>query len=45
LLYNKVTNLVSGGSSKKAVCASLLGNLVIAISKLVAALLTGSSSM
>jgi Co/Zn/Cd efflux system component len=38
--------LVGGkGSSKKAVYAALFGNLGIAISKLVAAILTGSTSM
>jgi cation diffusion facilitator family transporter len=35
----------SGGSSKKAVYAALFGNLGIAISKLIAALFTGSTSM
>ena len=35
----------SKGSSKKAIYAALFGNLGIAISKLVAALLTGSASM
>jgi divalent metal cation (Fe/Co/Zn/Cd) transporter len=33
------------GSSKKAVYAALFGNLGIAISKLIAAILTGSTSM
>ncbi len=33
------------GSSQKAVIAALFGNLAIAISKLVAAIFTGSSSM
>jgi divalent metal cation (Fe/Co/Zn/Cd) transporter len=38
--------LVGGkGSSKKAVYAALFGNLGIAISKLIAAILTGSTSM
>lgn len=38
--------MVSGsGSSKKAIYAALFGNLGIAISKLIAALLTGSTSM
>jgi divalent metal cation (Fe/Co/Zn/Cd) transporter len=36
--------MVSGGS-KKAIYAALLGNLGIAISKLMAALMTGSTSM
>ena len=35
----------SGGGSKKAIYAALFGNLGIAISKLVAALFTGSTSM
>jgi len=35
----------SGRRSKKAVYAALFGNLGIAISKLVAALFTGSTSM
>ena len=34
-----------GGGSKRAVYAALFGNLGIAISKLVAAILTGSTSM
>lgn len=34
-----------GGSSKGAIYAALFGNLGIAISKLVAAILTGSTSM
>lgn len=34
-----------GGESKKAIYAALFGNLAIAISKLVAALFTGSTSM
>ncbi len=33
------------GGSKKAIYAALFGNLGIAISKLIAALLTGSTSM
>lgn len=37
--------MVAGGSSKNAVYAALFGNLGIAISKLVAASLTGSTSM
>lgn len=37
--------MVGSGSSKKAVYAALFGNLGIAISKLVAASLTGSTSM
>jgi len=39
--------LVGGekGSSQKAVFAALFGNLAIAVSKLIAALFTGSSSM
>lgn len=35
----------SGSSSKKAIYAALFGNLGIAVSKLIAALLTGSASM
>ncbi|MDQ2685643.1 MAG: cation diffusion facilitator family transporter [Thermoproteota archaeon] len=37
--------MVSGGESKKAIYAALFGNLAIAISKLVASLFTGSTSM
>ncbi|WP_148687634.1 cation diffusion facilitator family transporter [Candidatus Nitrosocosmicus hydrocola] len=37
--------MVGPGSSKKAIYAALFGNLGIAISKLIAALLTGSTSM
>ncbi len=37
--------MVGGGESKKAIYAALFGNLAIAISKLVAALFTGSTSM
>src|SRR6188474_3616914 len=36
---------MAGGGSKRAVYAALFGNLGIAISKLVAAILTGSTSM
>ena len=37
--------MAGGGDSKKAIYAALFGNLAIAISKLFAALFTGSSSM
>ena len=37
--------MVSGGESKKAIYAALFGNLAIAISKLIASLFTGSTSM
>jgi hypothetical protein len=37
--------MVGPGSSKKAIYAALFGNLGIAISKLIAALFTGSASM
>jgi cation diffusion facilitator family transporter len=37
--------MAGGGESKKAIYAALFGNLAIAISKLVAALFTGSTSM
>ncbi len=37
--------MVSGAESKKAIYAALFGNLAIAISKLVASLFTGSTSM
>ncbi len=36
---------MAGGGSKRAIYAALFGNLGIAISKLVAAILTGSTSM
>jgi divalent metal cation (Fe/Co/Zn/Cd) transporter len=37
--------MVGGSSSKKAVYAALFGNLGIAIAKLVAATMTGSTAM
>jgi divalent metal cation (Fe/Co/Zn/Cd) transporter len=37
--------MTGGGESKKAIYAALFGNLAIAISKLFAALFTGSTSM
>jgi len=37
--------LVKGEGSQKAIYAALFGNLGIAISKLIAALFTGSTSM
>ena len=36
---------MAGGGSKRAIYAALFGNLGIAISKLVAAIITGSTSM
>ena len=41
--YNTIIN--GRGGSKRAIYAALFGNLGIAISKLVAAILTGSTSM
>lgn len=45
VIYNERYLMVSGGESKEAIYAALFGNLAIAISKLVASLFTGSSSM